>query len=54
MGRSVDSLRRVRPDHIFMVKATYWWSPYGYSLIESSSTSKTSGPDGLLPPGLSP
>jgi len=27
VGRSVDSLRRTRPDHIFMVKATYWWSP---------------------------
>jgi hypothetical protein len=27
VGRSLDSLGRTRPDHIFMVKATYWWSP---------------------------
>jgi hypothetical protein len=25
--RSLDSLGQTRPDHIFMVKATYWWSP---------------------------
>ena len=27
VGRSLDSLGQQRPDHIFMVKATYWWSP---------------------------
>ena len=27
VSRSLDSLGRARPDHIFMVKATYWWSP---------------------------
>jgi hypothetical protein len=27
VGRSLDSLGQARADHIFMVKATYWWSP---------------------------
>jgi hypothetical protein len=27
VSRSLDSLGRTRADHIFMVKASYWWSP---------------------------
>jgi hypothetical protein len=27
VGRSFESLGRTRADHIFMLKATYWWSP---------------------------
>jgi hypothetical protein len=27
VGRSLDSLGQTRSNHIFMVKATYWWTP---------------------------